>query len=188
MIVDIYQESREPQPTELASHTITLVEGDRDYDLPDNLVQIHWPLKNETNGYFITESDDGYLGLFKRQIVPDNYIGRPHSATIRPTDGRLYMDFIPDAQSAGLQYTLLYDKELIMSLADDIFPFNDTIYTVLIDAAVELWRYKQKGRFNEGIYTRRVSQASRLLTKEQPRQKYSPKRHRYSNYSDPFHG
>lgn len=187
LIVEVFDFADEPVPMEVDSTTITLATDDVDYDLPSNLVQIRWPLKNETYGYYITQYEGGWDQMFRDQGIPGNYTGRPQAAAIRPTDGRLVMEYIPTSQENGLAYTLLYDKELIMSAQGDEFPFNDTVYTVLLDAAIEIWRYKQKGKAASGIYKRKVAQAARLLTKNQRRDRWAPKRCKTPrNITDPM--
>lgn len=187
LVIELFQFSNEPMPLEVSSTTITLATGDVDYDLPDDLVQIRWPMKNETYGYYIVQYDGGWDQMFRDQAIPANYTGRPHAAAIRPTDGRLVMEYIPTSAENGLQYTLLYDKELILSAQGDEFPFNDSVYTVLLDAAIESWRYKQKGKAAGGIYKRKIAQAARLLNKNQDRDTYAPRRTRSpANVTDPM--
>ena len=45
---ELYAITSQAKPNELVETTITLVDQDRDYVLPADLVQIHWPLVDES--------------------------------------------------------------------------------------------------------------------------------------------
>ncbi len=137
VVIELYESSDLSMPKEVGTATITLATGDRDYSLPSDLVYIKWPLRNASNGYLIQEYPGGWDQLQNDQLQPANFTGRPFYATIRPTDGLLYMDRIPTAADNGLAFTLEYDKSLIKSLAADTFPFSDDVYFILVPAVVE---------------------------------------------------
>lgn len=137
VVIELYEASDLSMPKEVGSTTITLATGDRNYTLPSDLVYIKWPLINASNGYLIQEYPGGWDQIQNDQLQPANFTGRPFYATIRPTDGLLYMDRIPTPADDGLQFTLEYDKSLIKTLASDTFAFNDDVYHILIPAVAE---------------------------------------------------
>ena len=142
--------------------------GDRDYALPSNLIQIRWPLIDETNGQYISEYPGGYDQIVIDQIFPDNYHGLPHLGAIRTTDGQLYVDFIPQSAENGRVYTLRYDKDLSLSTATDTFPFDDVVFRALVPAVAEMWkRDKRAQEYSPRAYNKYMAQAVRYLSKEQ---------------------
>lgn len=187
LIIELFQYIDEPMPNEVGSSTITLVNGTNAYSLPEDLVQIRWPLKDETNGHRIYEYPGGWDQLFADQHIPANYQGRSETAVIRPTDGKLLLEYTPTAAEDGLVFTLYYDKDQVISEYSDAMPFNDTVYILLLDSVVELWRYKMKGKANTKFYESKLAQASRLLNKKQMRKRWSAQRVKQpANATDPF--
>ena len=65
---DLYTDTIKPK--ELAESTLTLVTGDRDYALQTDLVELKFPLIDETNGNYIFEWKRGYMDLVTIQNVP----------------------------------------------------------------------------------------------------------------------
>jgi len=150
-IIELYESSQMTMPNEMGTSTVTLSAGDRDYALPSDLVFIKWPLRNASNGYLIHEYPGGFEQLENDQLQPNAFTGRPLYAAIRPSDGQLYLDRIPQAEDAGIAYTLEYDKSLIKTLATDTFPFNDDTYYVLIPAVAEKIKMERDDQ-SEGRY------------------------------------
>lgn len=171
---ELYSITEVPMPKELAESTITLATNDRDYALASDMVTLHFPLLDETNGQYIREYDGGYLNLVADQPVPANYTGLPLYAAIRPTDGELYLDRIPSSSENGLIYKYRYDKDISLSTAAATFPFSDTVFRALIPAAAELFNYYHRKEFAEGVYKVSMGRAARLLTNKQPRTSWSP--------------
>lgn len=136
-LIELYELSEISMPNEVATTTITLALNDRDYALPSDLVYIKWPIRNTSNGYLIAEYPGGWDQMQNDQLQPSTFTGRPFYGTIRPTDGQLYLDRLPQSADVGLAYTLSYDKSLIKSLASDTFPCNDDTYTMLVPAVAE---------------------------------------------------
>src|SRR5690606_17922535 len=101
--------------------TITLVANDREYALADGLVQLHWPLLDETNGQYITPYPGGFMQMKIDQPYPDNETGLPMFGAINPQNGELYLDKLPTANEAGRVYTYWYDKDISLSAAADEF-------------------------------------------------------------------
>ena len=173
---ELYSVSGVPLPKELAESTITLATNDRDYALASDLVSLHFPLLDETNGQFLYEYNGGYLALVAGQPVPADFTGMPLYAVVRPTDGQLYLDRIPTASENGLIYKYRYDKDISLSTAAATFPFSDTVFRALIPAATELFNFYHRKEFSEGIFKVSVGRAARLMTNTQPRTSYLPSR------------
>ena len=188
LIVELYSVSEEPLTDELKEGTITLVTDDRDYTLPIDLVQIRWPLINQTTGQKIHEYPGGYEQIFKDQPIPANFTGQPSLAAIRPIDGLLYLNTIPSSTEDGDIYTFNYDKTLLLIAADDLMPFDDTVYAVLILAATELVKRDKEKSFDAVMYKRRTGIALGLMTQQQQRKQWTPVRGSAINVTDPLEG
>jgi hypothetical protein len=185
-IEDLFSVTNMPFPKDVGSDSITLVDGQREYALPTDLVQIRWPLKQETDGYYIYEYPGGYEQMRKDQPQPDTFDGRPYRAAINPITGGLYLEFAPQSAEAGDVYDILYDKDISVSSATDVFPFIDAVYRRLVPGAAEVWRYYMRNQFSQKVYNKSLSQASRYLTKLQARDSYMPGRMKSSLGYDQF--
>jgi hypothetical protein len=172
---ELYTASNTSLPNELAEDTITLVTDDRDYALNTALNQLRFPLLDETNGAWITEWPGGYEDLVASQLQPSNFTGLPLFATIRPTDGQLYMDRIPTASENGKTYKYRYDKDLELTLASDTMPFKDVVFRAMVPAVAELWRREIRGEFDPGFFGVSLGRASRYLTQKQMRTSWLPR-------------
>ncbi len=148
--------------------TITLVADKREYDLPDDMVQLRWPLHDETNGRYINKYPGGYEELRNILVQPGNYTGQPTSGAISPIDGILYIDNLPTASEAGDIYRFTYWKDLTLSRATDQFPFTDTVFRALIPVVTEIWKYYQHNKFSDEIAKVNYGRAVRAL-KQEPR-------------------
>ncbi len=192
VISELYDASEQQFPKEMATATITLATGDRDYALPADLVYIRWPLKNDSNGYLISEYGGGWEQLILDQLQPANFIGRPFYGVIRPSDGLLYLDRIPTAQDNGLQYTLYYDKDIILDSATDAFPFADSVFIDLVPAVAEKMKMElddqSDARYMTSLskYTKSIARAAGKISMSLPRKDYSPDRTYDGNLSDPM--
>lgn len=185
----LFSETGVPRPQILAEDVITLQENLRDYFLADDLVRLHWPLLDETNGRYIGEYPGGYMSMVNTQIVPSNYTGVPIAAAIRPTDGALYLDRAPSALEDGLVYKYRYDRDTVLEIAQDEFPFTDAVFRAMAPVVAELWKRSQKGpaAFDRAVYTQNYGRACRLLRSEQPRMSYRTIAYR-ADVSDPYNG
>ena len=155
-----------PHPGETGSSTtVTLVAGTREYALPSDLVQIRWPLIDETNGNYIQEYPGGYLAMRADQQIPGDWLGLAYAAAINPTTGYLRLERTPTSTEAGLVYTMIYDKDLIMDAASDTFPFMDSVYRAVMPVVAEMWERKKRNDFNESEYRKQLSRAMSFVNK-----------------------
>jgi hypothetical protein len=175
-IEELYSMASVPLPKELAENTITLVTSDRDYTLQTDLIQLHWPFHDETNGRFITEYPGGYLALKRDQLVPANESGQPYFGAIRPTDGLLYLDKLPTATENGQVYTYNYDKDISLSAAADVFPFSDAVYRAMVAATAQYWQRDWQRDWDNDIFQTNLGRAARLLTQQQQHTNWLPRR------------
>jgi hypothetical protein len=148
-----------PHVGETASSSITLVTDQREYDLPTDLVQIRWPLMDQTNGHYIWEYPGGYEQMRIDQMIPGDWDGLPLYAAINPTTGDLRMDRDPTSTDAGAIYNLLYDKDLVLDEANDTFPFNDATYRALLPVVAEGWQRRKRNDFDLEEYKKHLSRA-----------------------------
>lgn len=172
VITNLYSYTETPRPNELAENTITLVTSDRDYALQTDLVLLHFPLRDETNGHVIDEYPGGYLQLVNDQIYPSQENGLPQYGVIRPTDGELYLDKIPSSNENGLVFKYRYDKELLMSAAADTMPFTDTVYTALLPAVTQHVARTYRRTFDTETYNESLGTAARLFRMTPQRSSY----------------
>jgi hypothetical protein len=174
-IDELYSASEIDLPNEQAEDTITLVTGDRDYALPDDIVQIRWPLIDRTNGQYIFE----YAGGYNKMLADDPYqnmTGLPLGAVIRPTDGLLYLDRAPSSAENGRVYTFQYDKDLSRNSANDLLPFNNAVLRGMVPAWLQLWKRDMRQSFDADLFGLSIGRASRLMTMKQARTSYNPRR------------
>lgn len=171
-IVELYDAVPQAFPDEATSSTITLVTDDRDYALATDLVKLHWPLHDQTNGRYIYEWKAGFINLEQIQITPADQTGIPLYGAIRPTDGQLYLDRLPTSTENGLVYTYYYDKDILVSAASDTFPFNDTVYNMLIPAVAEKVKLDKDNKFVEGLWAKQMGLAARHLSRGQRDQRW----------------
>ena len=171
----LYALTDDPKPNELVETTITLMANDRDYLLPSDLVQIHWPLIDETNGLFIRDYPGGYSQMVIDQIFPNNYQGVPHYGAIRPTDGQLYLDYIPQAEEEGRIYRLRYDRDVYLVNHFDSFPFKDVVFRAMVPAVAEMWkREKRAQEYSPKTYKSSMALAAKLLNQRQQNTSWLP--------------
>lgn len=157
----------------------------RQYSLPSDLVQIVWPLHDEDNGQWISEYPGGYQALRTAQNYPDNYTGQPFRGAIHPEEGDLYLDRVPTSDIAGRVYQLQYTKDLTLSRATDVLPFNDTVYRAMVPVVTELYRYNQNNRINNGILSLNYGRAIRALKRTYDGDTYMSRRRTYG--FDPYY-
>lgn len=176
----IFSKSKVMRPNQACQDSIIIKTNKREYCLPDDMVQLRWPLHDETNGRYINEYPGGYEELRNALVQPDNYTGQPVTGAINPENGDLYVDRLPTASEDGNEYVFFYWKDQGLSKKSDIFPFGDTVYRALVTVVAELWRYRQNQRTNSGVIKTGYGRAVRAL-EQQPRDDVYIKRHRRYN-------
>jgi len=165
----IYSKAKKMRPRQGEEDYITLIENKRSYSLPCDLVQIRWPLHEETQGLYIHEYPGGYEELRNIQTQPANYTGSATFAAIDPIQGDLYLNRVPLAGDAGEVYRFFYWKDLGLALESDQFPFSDTVFRAMVPVVAEVWRFYQNNRFTTDVAKVNYGRAVRALL-QQPRQ------------------
>lgn len=173
-IEELYSASNMPLPNEQAESTITLVTSTQAYTLATDLVQLRWPMVDKTNTQFIYEYPGGYNQLLLDDPEQDD-TGLPHYGTIRPTDGKLYLDRAPTSADNGNVYTYQYDKDISLSAASDTVPFSDAAFRAMVPAWVQLWKREVRNEFDGDLFKVSIGRAARLATQVQVRTSYNPR-------------
>lgn len=185
-MIDLYASSNVALPSEVGTGTIILATGTREYALASDMIQFRWPLKDETNGQFITEYPGGYLALQEDEIFINNFTGLPYQGAIDPTNGELYLDFIPTSSENGRTYKYWYDKNLELSATTDTFPFNNHVFLSLVMCVAEVWRRENQRAFDEKTYMRWMGNASKFLIQTQQHSSYLPLKAPQLGTLDPY--
>ena len=162
----LYSKANIMKPKQAEEDSITLIAGQRSYDLPCDLVQIRWPLHEEDEGFYINKYPGGYEELKNIQSQPDNYTGHPSTAAISPIDGTIYIDSVPTSSEAGYVYKFQYWKDLTLSKAGDLFPFSNTVYRAMIPVVAELWKFNMNQRTSSDVSKINYGRAVRALKQE----------------------
>lgn len=169
IIVEVYTISELPLPGAVGSSSVVL-SATREYTLPGDLEQIRYPLIDEVNGRFIAEYPGGFEAMRRDQPQPSTYLGTPNFAVINPETGLLRLDVVPDGDTIGETYQMVYDKTISLTATTDLFPFQDSVVDALMPAVAEMWKKEQQGSFDSGVFGFHLGRAARLITKVQPRQ------------------
>ncbi len=185
---DLYDLSPDPAPNVLGAGDLTLVENDQDYTLNSELIVLRpeYELIDRTNSHTIVldKDGDGYRKILHGDIEQDD-TGTPSFAAISPIDGQLVLDRKPDAQTAGRVYRYYYEKELGLSAAADQFPFNDTVYRAVVEAATELYQRRNHRDWDLSVYNKWLAVAASRLNLL-PRRKATRDNRATSHQTDPF--
>ena len=153
------------KPKQMRESTITLETGIQSYGLHSSLIMLRqeYHLVDETNNHIISiQGEDGYYKIVIGDIEQDD-TGLPHFCAISPINGQLVMDRTPTANEDGRVYTYRYDRDLELDDADDCFPFNNAVFRAMVPGAAELWKFYERGEFNETIWNRSMARAKRFL-------------------------
>jgi hypothetical protein len=174
---ELFRATGDAVPLGQGESFITLATSARSYSLAVDLVRLRWPFVDKTNGTYILEFAGGYNEL----LVYDprqSFTGLPYRACINPVTDLLYMDRTPTVNENGRVYTYQYDKDLTLSAATDVLPFNNTVFRAMVPAWTQLWRRDKRGQkdFDPALFATNIGRAARLLNQVEPRKSYSPRR------------
>jgi hypothetical protein len=161
-------------PKRQGSSTLTLVTSTRAYALASDVVTLHWPFIDRTNAQFIEQYPGGYDAMLIDDPEQDD-TGLARYATIRPTDGYLYLDAAPTSVENGRVYTYQYDKDLVLDEAADTMPFGDAAFRAMVPAWVQLYKREKRNEFDTELYRAALGEAARLVSQIPPRDSYSPR-------------
>lgn len=185
-IDQLYVDAQRPVPRLTSTGTITLVAGVRNYALPADIVTLHYPLRDTTNGDYIVEYNGGFMQIVRDQSRPSDYIGLPTRAALDPETYELYLDTDPTAEEAGRVYEFRYDKDHALTGAADVMPLGTAVYRAMIPAVAELWRRARDQDDDPGNYRRSYGRALRLLNGEKNNSNYLATRSSGAAGFDPY--
>ena len=168
----LYSVISEPRPNIMKTGQIITVEGARDYELESDLVRLHWPFHDETNGQYIEEYPGGYRQMVRLQSHPENYTGTPQFGAISPENGKFYLDRTPTSAEANRTYHYDYDKDPELVEATDTFPFEDVVFRAMVPVVAEMWKLYKENKYIDGVAKLNYGRAARLLTKQPARTSY----------------
>ncbi len=143
--------------------TLTLQSGVRVYSLPDDLIQMRWPLHDEVNGFYIHEHKGGYEELRHVLVQPDNRTGIPTRGALSIIEKEIYLDNIPTPAEDGYQYTYFYWRDTVLEKESDRFPFDNAVFRAMVPVVTETWRLMQKGDANGEISKINYGRALRMI-------------------------
>jgi hypothetical protein len=170
----LYSYAQQSMPKQQAESAITLVNGTRDYELEDDLIELHFPLIDRTNTQFIVDFPGGYDKML--ELDPEqNDTGLPYFAAINPLNGDLHMDRAPTSVEAGRVYTYQYERDLVVAAADDEFPFTDVVFRSMVPCWAQLYKREMKNEFDTVLFNMSLGLASRYLSQLEPRDSYCPR-------------
>jgi hypothetical protein len=187
MIDELYTNSISEKPEIWTSNTISLVNGTRTYALQTDVIELHWPFQDQTNGRYIREYPGTYLDLIRSQDIPANFTGTPNYGVLDPTASapQIYLDRVPTASDDGNSYTYYYQKDPALSATTDVLPFSEGVYRALIPAVAEIWRRHQHKDFDDAIFRSSMGRAAKLMNMRKQRDAYHANRY-IINREDPF--
>lgn len=173
-IDELYSASHVSLPKSQAESTIILVNGQRDYSLASDLVELIWPMIDKTNAQFLYEFAGGYNALLQLDPEQDD-TGLPVWGAINPVSGALHLDRAPTTIEVGRVYTYQYEKDLSLSAATDSMPFTNAAFRSMVPAWVQLYKREMKNEFDQALYMMSIGRASRFVTERRMRQSYFPR-------------
>ncbi len=173
VVDELYDFAEMPKPNVLSSNTITLATNDQSYALQSDLIRLRndFNFIDRTNNHTIYVIEDGFRDIIVGDPEQDD-TGQPTWGAINPEDGEFYLDRKPTANENGAVYTYYYEKDTELTLAADIFPFNEKTFRAVTEAAAELYRKKRHLEFSEADYNRHMARATRALRQLPQRRTY----------------
>lgn len=168
VVDELYELPQFPaRPSQVTEATIVLATGDQNYALASDLQRIlpKFALIDETNNHVIVIDDrpEAYRDLIIRDLE-QNDTGTPSVAAIRPTDGQLWLDRAPTAAYNGNTYKYRYEKDLSLSVAADTFPFSDSVFRAVVEAATQKYMKLNHRDYDERTYKSALARAASRLS------------------------
>jgi hypothetical protein len=173
-IDELYSSSHITIPGEQKESTMILIDGQREYDLATDLVELKWPMIDKINTTFLFKYPGGYDGLLL--LDPEqNDTGLPYWGIISPVNNKLHLDRTPTSQENGRTYTYQYEKDLELTSASSPMPFSNAVFRAMVPAWVQLWKREMRNEFDVTLYKMSLGRASRFVTESKQRTTYSPR-------------
>lgn len=175
-IDDLYSVPNMLMPNSQAEGTIVLVLGQREYSLPSDFIRMNMdsPMIDRANTNYMWEYQEGYDALLL--LDPQQlYTGLPLWWCISPVTGKLRVDRAPDSTNVGATYYFEYEKNVTLSAAADVIPFNDAAFRAMVPAWSQIYKRERSGDYDAAMYMRSIARAARFAREMAPRIDYSPR-------------
>jgi len=171
---------------EAATATMTLVAGQREYDLPGDFEKMagmdfhQRALRGATSGLVIHEYPGGYAQMLVDQPRATDYTGSPNSWALSPADSKIRLDAEPTSDDAGETWNYLYEKRMSLSstMATTTMPFSDSVSDSMVPVVVEAYSRVMKKEVEPGFMTVSMNRALGFLRQTQRRDRYGKSRGR----------
>jgi hypothetical protein len=165
---------------ETASATLTTVDAQREYDLPNDFERMAGRtgksrcLRGVTTGLILFEYEGGYEQMLADQPIATQYSGDPSRWAISPVQSKIRLDAEPTANTASQSYNYLYHKRISLSstMATSTLPFSDSVADSLVPVIVESYERVVKKEFEAGYFTSAINRALEFLTQNERRDRY----------------
>lgn len=175
-------------PSQYSTGTLTLLVNTRAYAPATDFVELapgppespSGLFIDTTNGMYLTEYPGGYARLRADQSIPANATGLPYHWTIRPTDGKFYLNSIPQAADVlvtrAYSYEYLTATSYVSSTPTASFPFVDEVVQRLVPSVIQVFnRDRRPERYSETQYMKALSLATSVVGRVPMRTHYGPR-------------
>ena len=174
-------------PTLLATKTIPLEEGVREYTLPDRFERIagntaaERVLRGVTTGVVYGEYPGGYLKMLADQPRATDFTGDPGRWAINPGNAAttlIRFEFEATAENAGDIYHIAFERriDLTVTMATETMPFSDTVSFALVPVVAEFYERTKKNEFDAAIFRSSLARAARMGRRNQPGETWGKRR------------
>ena len=169
---------------ELATATISLVAGQREYDLPSDFERMAGEtmdtrvMRGATDGLVLYEYPGGYLRMLADQPTASDYIGDASFWALSPADDKIRLSAEPATGQASKTYNFAYDKriEFTGTMATTVMPFSDSVTRSMVPVVSEHFNRTFRDEFDGGLFLSSVVRAVGFLTRTKPRSGYGRRR------------
>ena len=164
--------------------TISLTDGGREYDLPDDFERIAgkgWydrVLRGATTGLVVREYQGGYSKMLADQPVASDYRGDPLHWALSPAANKIRFDTEQTSDQAGETYNFLYEKRLSLSstMATSTLPFSDTVADAVLPVVAEAYHRVFKKEFDQGFLQNALARSLAYMIQKGPRDRWGKRR------------
>lgn len=158
---------------EVAEGSFILADGTREYTLETDFLKMAVNPIDSTNVNMLLPYKGGYVQMKEDQLNPADFTGRPTKWVQNLNNTKLRINTTPGASEDGETYTYEYEKEDLLTLIADTFPFPDSAVEAVQDVAVQIWRRKRNKEFDERASVKGIALAVHLIIATQPKGHYA---------------
>jgi hypothetical protein len=167
-----------------ASATLTLVDAQREYDLPSDFERMAGDsyetraLRGATTGLIVRAYPGGYAQMLVDQPTASDYTGDPTFYALSPTLSKIRLNAEPTSGQAGHTYNFLYEKRLSLTstMATETLPYSDTVADCLVPVVAESYHRVFKKDYDQNFLRLSLTRSLKFLTQTQPRDRYGKRR------------